>query len=313
MACYHPLRIVHPTRRKWKRDKYIPNSYENMLIPNFLDVPCGRCPQCLRRRARDWKVRIMAEHSRFKYRGCRFVTLTFSDDMLFRYWRGAGSPTITQRYEDYDIRLIVRRFLENVRKRTGKSVRHVFIPEFGSSPNGTKRLHIHGILFGCFLPRETIEASWRNGFIHVHNYCDARTSGYITKYLTKDISTRCPIFVSAGIGSNLVTPSLRRKVEKVLRSISYRSTERPDLRLNFNGFLYGMPLYIYNKLFDWFDRFSLSLYRNPLEFAGILWPDERTLSDYKLYLASLHTGPPLRLFLNSLECSSFSSNSDFSL
>lgn len=313
MACYHPLHIVHPTRRKWKRDKYIPNSYENMLIPNFLDVPCGKCPQCIRRRARDWKVRIMAEHARFKYRGCRFVTLTFSDEMLFRYWKGDGSPKVTQRYENYDISLIVRRFLENLRKRTGKSVRHVFIPEFGSSKNHTKRLHIHGILFGCFLSRETLESSWRNGFIHVHNYCDARTSGYITKYLTKDITTRCPVFVSAGIGDNLVNPSLRRKVEKTLRSIPLRLPGKSDLRLNFNGYLYGMPLYIYNKLTDWFERFSYSLYRNPLEFAGILWPDESTLSDYKSYLASLHSGPPKRPSLDSLGRSIFSVNSEFSL
>lgn len=288
MPCYHPVRIVHPTRRKWKREGYIPNTCEAQLIPSFLTVPCGRCVQCLRRRARDWKVRIMAEHARYKYRGCRFVTLTFSDDELSPFWIGEGSFCHSQRFEDFDIALIVRRFLERVRKLTGKSVRHVFIPEFGSSPDGTHRLHLHGILFDCFLKVEFLEKLWKHGFIHVHSYCDARTSGYITKYMTKDLATRTPVFVSSGIGSNLVTASLRRKFERYLRSL------KEDLRLNFNGFLYGMPLYVYNKISDWIERFSISLRRNPLEFAGIEWSDMSALEEYKDYLRTLHSPPPLR-------------------
>lgn len=241
----------------------------------------------------------MAEHARYKYRGCRFVTLTFSDEMLFRYWQGDGEPKITQKYEDYNLSLVVRRFLENIRKRTRKSVRHVFIPEFGSSPSGTRRLHLHGILFGCFLSREVLVSSWRNGFIHVHNYCDARTSGYITKYLTKDITTRCPVFVSAGIGSNLVTSQVRKRVEKLLRSVSLRFPEKVDTRIDFNGFLYGLPQYVYYKVTDFFERLCLSLYRNPLEFLGRTWPDLDSLNAYKKHLSEIHSGPPKKPCLYS--------------
>lgn len=288
MPCYHPIEIEHPTRKKYRLEGRRLNKYEQLLIPRALLVPCGKCPQCVRRRQRDWKVRIMAEHKVFNYRGCFFVTLTFDDDHLLKYWKGDGSPCITQNFKDYDLPRIVRLFLERVRKKTGKSVRHVFIPEFGNPLKHTGRLHLHGLLFGCTLSREDLLSCWSNGFIHVHYYCDARTSGYITKYLTKDMSNPTPVFVSAGIGSSLVCPGTRKMAERILRGID------TDTRICFNGYKYGMPLYIYNKLFDYLDRFIISYRRDPLDFAGLHFETIDKLLSYKDFLASINPGPPPR-------------------
>lgn len=276
------------------------NKYEELLIPRSLLVPCGKCPQCIRRRQRDWKVRIMAEHKAFNYRGCFFVTLTFDDSHLLRYWKGEGEPRITQKFSDYDLSRIVRLFLERVRKKTGKSIRHVFIPEFGDPLRHTGRLHLHGLLFDCRLNRDELLSCWSNGHIHVHYYCDARTSGYITKYMTKDMSNTVPIFVSAGIGSCLVSPGTRKMAERILRGIDV------DTRLDFNGFKYGTPLYVYNKLFDYMDRFIISYRRNPLDFAGMHFDSIDRLLAYKDFLASINPGPPPRPSFSNRDLLAFS-------
>lgn len=301
MPCFHPIEIEHPTRKKYRNEGRRLNAYEELLIPRRILVPCGRCPQCVRRRQRDWKVRIMAEHKAYNYRGCFFVTLTFDDDHLLKYWKGEGAPRITQKFSDYDLSRIIRLFLERIRKRTGSSVRHVFIPEFGDPIKYTGRLHLHGLLFGCTLTRDELFSCWSNGHIHVHYYCDARTSGYITKYITKDMSNPTPIFVSAGIGSCLVDSSTRKLAERILRGVDC------DSRLNFNGFKYGMPLYVYNRLFDYMDRFIVSYRRDPLCFSGFRFEDIEQLLAYKAFLASINPGPPPRPRFSNFDLLTFNS------
>lgn len=288
MSCFHPIEIEHPTRKKYRLENRRMNKYEELLIPRRILVPCGRCPQCIRRRQRDWKVRIMAEHKAYNFRGCFFVTLTFDDDHLLKFWKGDGAPRITQNFSDYDLSRIIRLFLERVRKKTGRSIRHVFIPEFGDPVRHTGRLHLHGLLFGCTIDRDTLLSCWSNGHIHVHYYCDARTSGYITKYMTKDMHNKVPVFVSSGIGESLVNSSTRKLAERILRGLS------ADTRLDFNGFKYGMPLYVYNKLFDYLDRFIVSYRRNPLDFAGMTFSSLDELLSYKEFLSSINPGPPPR-------------------
>lgn len=302
MPCYHPIEIEHPTRKKYRLEGRRLNKYEEMFIPRSLLVPCGKCPQCVRRRQRDWKVRVMAEHKAYGYRGCFFVTLTFDDEHLLRHWRGEGPFRITQKFSDYDLSRIVRLFLERIRKKTGRSVRHIFIPEFGDPVKHTGRLHLHGLLFGCTLTRDDLLSCWSNGHIHVHYYCDARTSGYITKYITKDLSNPTPVFVSPGIGSCLANSATRKFAEKILRGVSV------DTRLDFNGFKYGMPLYIYNKIFDYMDRFIIAYRRDPLDFAGFHFSDLESLLAYKAFLANINPGPPPRLSYSNYDLLTFDSS-----
>ncbi|UPW40932.1 replication initiator protein [Sigmofec virus UA08Rod_6083] len=284
MPCYHPILIPHPTRRKWLRDGYVPNEFEDSVIPYSLKVPCGQCPNCLRKRARDWKVRVMAEYASHNYKGGLFLTLTFSDEDLKRFEIPGAREVCEDRFKWYDISRIVRLFLERIRKATGKSVKHIFIPEFGKK--STKRLHIHGLLFNVRFGYKQIRKLWKYGHVWVGYYSDARTSGYMTKYMTKDMTSRTPIFVSPGLGRDLLDQSLIKKIRKVL------SSKDADFRINFNGYLYGCPKYYYDKALDPLERLYLTLTRDPLDFCGLHFPDEASLHSYLRFMAELH--PPGR-------------------
>ena len=44
----------------------------------LLVLPCGKCPNCLKKKAQEWTSRLLKETENFKY--CYFITLTYSDE-----------------------------------------------------------------------------------------------------------------------------------------------------------------------------------------------------------------------------------------
>ena len=93
-------------------------------------------------------------------------------------------------------------FLERIRKKLKKSVKHWCITELGHEKS--ERLHLHGIFWGCGI-ESIIREKWQNGFIFVGNYVSQRTINYITKYMLKtDLDHpmfKGKVLCSAGIGS----------------------------------------------------------------------------------------------------------------
>ena len=59
---------------------------------HFVDAPCGKCVECLKRRQNDWKLRIV--HESQYWSKLYFFTLTYNNDSLpcreqdnFSYYR----------------------------------------------------------------------------------------------------------------------------------------------------------------------------------------------------------------------------------
>lgn len=169
--CLYPVRIRNPGYSSLKdcmaRSPYL--SYSSIVPFDYmLDVPCGKCFQCLRSRRMDIVTRLKVEQAVIP-KGTRsyFVTLTFSDRFLDRF------------KDDYLIPL--RRWLDLLRKRYGR-FRYWFISELGE---GNSRFHFHGIIFGMKdVLYSVLCSSWRYG-ISWFGWVTSRTCGYITKYMTK--------------------------------------------------------------------------------------------------------------------------------
>jgi len=125
-----------------------------------------------------------------------FGTLTFKEEQ-----------TVRSGYSLFNI------FTTRLRKRYGKNVRYIAVPEFGTTK--TKRLHFHILLWG--LPLEEIKQEratrnfakvWKYGYIDlVITNNDIKIGFYLAKYLTKTFLDYRLKGMKAYIGSrNLIKP-----------------------------------------------------------------------------------------------------------
>jgi len=126
MACVRPLEMYRAleggmtTDRRKALNKWRPDK-----------VPCGKCILCKKDRARDWKVRIMAENRPHLNKWSSFFwTLTYDDKHL---------PSDGGLRREH-----LRRFFEQVR-RDYAGFRFFGCGEYGTSTN---RPHYHAIVFG---------------------------------------------------------------------------------------------------------------------------------------------------------------------
>ena len=170
--CLYPLRIRNPGYESLvdcQRRSLFSDSTGDVIPPDYeVDVPCGKCWQCLRQKRFETVLRLKVEQSVIPP-GTRsyFVTLTFNQECYVKYASDYG--------------LCVRRWLDKLRKRYGR-FRYWFISELGEK---THRLHFHGILFGMpDIPYKELCSAWIYG-ISWYGYCTDRTCGYITKYMIK--------------------------------------------------------------------------------------------------------------------------------
>lgn len=158
--------------------------YDGRWPPDYyIQVPCGRCPDCLKRQRSEITFRLKQELLSYPVGQFEhvFVTLTFDE------------PSIQKYKSDY--RVCVRRFIDNVRKKYGFQPRFWFLSELGEKKH---RFHFHGLLFG--FPKgvlkwlydpvkhkyytEDLKPRWHYGW-SFFGQCDFSSCGYITKYMTK--------------------------------------------------------------------------------------------------------------------------------
>lgn len=200
MACCIPLRIINPKYKKFVKHCRDPTTevyqYEDRQ-DFYLDVPCGVCANCLKSRGTMWRTRLHEEWyslSSTARQNSYFITLTISDD-----------------YINCDVAYLVRRFLERIRKKYKRSIRHWLITEYGDE---TKRLHLHGLLFDLPFDRHLLHKFWTFGFIS-YSLITARRISYVTSYVNKSLKNdriedpryHQKIFTSPGLGASFVSPS----------------------------------------------------------------------------------------------------------
>lgn len=154
----------------------------NETIP----VPCGKCPQCIKRRTSAWSFRLMQEEKNSI--AAKFLTLTFDTDHI---------PITRNGYMTLD-KTVVQKFIKRLRKAVDKQektktpeqkaeeglktypIKYYYCGEYGGITN---RPHYHMILFNVVSP-SLIEKAWNLGAIHYGEVSGASV-GYTLKYMSK--------------------------------------------------------------------------------------------------------------------------------
>lgn len=259
MACLNPFWIVNPKYKKLANGK-VPTldcTYNGAFVNEYgfddfmICVPCGKCIECRKRIASEWKCRLLHEHDNCVRLGQKmhFITFTLSPE----YYEQAKA----------DHYFYVRKFLEAYRyKSGGKYPRHFIVTELGEK-NG--RLHYHGIIFNPALSAEaTMELwPWCEPHCKFIGYVQPKTCTYIIKYILKP-NTWNEIndwyvprrYVSRGLGKCYCEHPINRLSHNRGNGKWY---------CEFEGYKCAVPRYYRNHLFDkeTIDKHMISFYENP--------------------------------------------------
>ena len=232
--CLYPKLIKNP--------KYVPNKKNNYNAPTcsdertmYVPIACGACIECMKKKSREWQIRLNEELKSTNYKNAHFVTLTFSNEELQKLCEEKKNEE-----SNYIATIAVRRFLERYRKEFKKSIKHFLITELGH--NNTERIHLHGILWG---DKEKIAKHWKYGYIDFGQYVNEKSVNYIVKYITKldpDHKGYKPIILcSKGIGKIYIEKPISLK-----HKFSDNTIE--EYKLN-SGDKIALPIYYRNYLF----------------------------------------------------------------
>jgi hypothetical protein len=243
--CLYPRLIPNPKfKTSKKRGYYKPSQHDSRL--NYVPIACGKCYECRKKRAREWKIRLAEE---IRHEKSYFVTLTIDDENLEKI-KDELEIEKTKGNENSIATTALRKFLERCRKKTKKSLRHWCVTELGED-NG--RIHLHGIFFGENTVQLIIE-KWKYGYVFIGTFVNERTINYITKYMLKDdINNRefsGKVLTSPGIGSKY----FERDDWKFNK---YRGEDTREYYIFRNGTKAMLPRYYREKIYSEEEREKL--------------------------------------------------------
>lgn len=250
MSCERPLLIPNPRYKGLtvgEKIHYARDVFDLDRLPDEeVEVPCGRCRGCEKNMQFQYGMRLQYELLSHPPNTSLFVTLTFDDDHLERFKNDLNKPVL--------------RFLDVLRKRYSKSIRHWFVCEFGTLRG---RPHFHGILFNC--PPELIRTYtsnkvgfhpilsklWKCGISFI-GYVDIDTCKYVSKYVSKSLNgkyVRPRLISSFGIGMKYIEDNL-----------SFHNDGLGHLQpfVIVGGKPMPLPRYYYNKIFNSDERKRLT-------------------------------------------------------
>jgi hypothetical protein len=206
--------------------------------------PCGRCPDCLRRRAAGWSFRLLQQEK--VSHTSLFVTLTYNTTTV--PFTGSGNMSLNKR----DCQL----FMKRLRKQYPSGyVSYYLCGEYGSNTN---RPHYHALIFNA--DEVQIQKAWQSGDCHFGRVTGASV-GYCLKYMMKP--GRIPLFegddrvpefqlCSKGLGKSYLTDQMKywHKASVV---------DRMYLQLE-GGARCSMPRYYKDRIYDEKDKLKASTY-----------------------------------------------------
>lgn len=196
-----------------------PFTVKNKLTGDSLAVPCGKCPNCYKRRVSQWSFRLMQEEKRST--SAHFITLTYDTDNV--PFTAGKFMEIRKR----DLQLFFKR-LRKAHPPTDTPIKYYAVGEYGGK---SFRPHYHIILFNADI--KLIQDAWKNpetgryiGQIHYGTVSGA-SIGYSLKYLSKKSriplhknDDRTPEFAlfSKGLGDNYLTPQKKNGITQTFKT-----------------------------------------------------------------------------------------------
>lgn len=286
--CLYENEIINPaTIPSLKKGKERPGGSRRDTRHNTIRIPCGICEECVRKKRNEWKIRITEELKHTEL-NAYMVTLTVSEQALKEI--ETEIPGITKNAEK-TAKILVKRFRERWRKEFGKSIKHFLVSELGH--NNTERLHMHGVLItdknlreghindnkqnritrskgrktGIMSTTCLLAKKWKYGQIHIGEYCNESTVGYIVKYITKTDTKhegfKPKILTSPGMGAKYTENN------KEKHKFNWETT---DTKYTTNtGVKVELPMYYKRKIWNSNERenlWSMALDRNTIWING---------------------------------------------
>lgn len=239
--CLYPKLIKNPKYKPNKKNGGRPPFCHDIRIM-YVPIGCGQCMECMKKKAREWQIRLQ-EEIRHNKNG-KFITLTFSNEELEKLRENENET------ENDIATKAIRRFLERWRKKFKKSVKHWFCTELGH--NGTERIHLHGILW-TDENHITIQQIWKYGMIWQGKFVNEKTINYIVKYIhkmdTDHLGYKPKVLTSAGIGKGYI-----ERPDSKLNKYNKNTDESYKFR---NGQKSSLPIYYRNKIYTEEERQNL--------------------------------------------------------
>ena len=208
-------------------------------------IPCGKCVECVEKRARDWSFRAEQECSASPL--SLFLTLTYNEEHLPII---EGIPVL----KPLDLQLFFKRFRKQLDLLNVK-LRYYAIGEYGPT---TRRPHYHCLLHfsesvDYWSIRLLIAECWNFGFITC-DICNIARIRYCVGYMCpinelSDFYRRHPPFsrMSRSYGKQYLTPS-RITYYKQLENDSIGAPIVPWCYLS-NKYKMALPRYYRNRIY----------------------------------------------------------------
>lgn len=198
-----------------------------------IQVPCGKCAFCLRRRQREWIFRIKKEYSVSE--SAIFITLTYNNESITY---GSEKPTLVKR----DLQLFFKRLRKKVKKvYPEKRVRYYSVGEYGGI---TGRPHYHAIIFNMHIcDSQLVDSSWSLGHVQVGTVTD-NSIAYVTKYLINqehDFEGRQRPFANMSLKPGIGESYLKYKAHHRLNDLA---------TVTLRGYRFSMPRYYRERMFS---------------------------------------------------------------
>lgn len=218
-----------------------------------IDIPCGKCPDCIKRRVNGWAFRLMQEEKVSE--SSHFITLTY--DTLHVPITPGNRLTLDKK----DLQL----FMKRLRKTHSQKLKFYAVGEYGDKTN---RPHYHMILFNARI--DLIQDAWQvrkgrpyQGKPLGHIYYGDVSQGsvmYTLKYISKPrieldpTDDRQPGFtlMSKGLGESYLTPQMIEYHKKDLENRVCHTLE--------DGKKVAMPRYYKNKIYNELERKKIAIH-----------------------------------------------------
>lgn len=219
MACKTPYYVKRPARKD---------------VP----VPCGRCPDCKKRRVNDWVFRLQ-QQDRISHTAY-FITLTYDNDHI----------TLSKNKFKTLVKKDLQLFFKRLRERQKKlKIKYYACGEYGGSKK--RRPHYHAIIFNVEKV-ESISDCWTLGLTHYGTVTGASIA-YTCKYIDKKKripefknDDRLPEFsiMSKKLGVNFLTDNVVKH---------YKSNLSNALVYTKQGTKIALPRYYKKKIYTEFE------------------------------------------------------------
>lgn len=257
-----------------------------------IPVPCGKCYECLARRASNWSVRLMQETR--EANTALFVTLTYNtqnvplsekgymtlhkSECYKEIKKGKNKGKLQKHTNDH-----LTLFFKRLRIKVGKGLKYYAVGEYGSE---RMRPHYHAIIFNASY--EAIMSEWRNpetgiplGDYFFGTVTEASV-GYVLKYLSKGKQIpkhknddRTPEYcrISKGIGLRYV---------KVMLKYHKQDPENRCFHTLADGKKAAMSRYYKEKIYNEYERKQIAAHMAQLD------SEKPHVEPYLIHMDNLH-------------------------